>query len=388
MISIKEALQIVSSQDVHRRTKHLPLLEAVGFHLAEEIIAPLSLPPFDNSAMDGYAVCGYAVTYHIKGEVAAGETASFTLNEGEAMRIFTGGRVPANTTAVIMQEKTTVNGKLLNVSDEVVKGKNIRRKGEELAQGDRVFEVGQKITSAAVGTISSLGLAQVMVYDKPRISIITTGNELVEAGTPLQEGQIYESNGATLRASLSQYGFDAQPQLKIKDDFDAIKWGVGGALQSSDVILLSGGISVGDYDFVKKALEENGVRELFYKVAQKPGKPLYFGRKGEVFVFALPGNPASALTGFYIYVLPLLQKLQGSHHAGLLKLKLPLAHEYIMKSDRPTFFKANIADGKLSLMHGQGSNMLHSLALGNALAFLDKQKRFEEGEMVECYCLE
>ena len=387
MISIQEAKEKVLAQEVFRVTLELPLLKALGFHLAESITATINLPSFDNSAMDGYAVCGYGETYNIKGEVAAGETASFQLNAGEAMRIFTGGRIPENTTAVIMQEKTAASGKLLNVYDEVVKGKNIRKKGEELKIGDIVFESGQKITPATVGTISSLGISHVPIFQKPKVGIITTGNELIAAGTPLKEGQIYESNGATLEAALSNYGFDCHLRTQIKDDFDAIKWGIGEALEQTDVLLLSGGISVGDYDFVKQALEENGVEELFYKVAQKPGKPLYFGRRADVFVFALPGNPASALTCFYMYVLPLLLKLKGEKSQGLLKLSLPLAHEYVMKSDRPTFFKANIADGKVSLMHGQGSNMLHSLALGNALAFLDKQKLFEEGELVECYWL-
>jgi molybdopterin molybdotransferase len=275
----------------------------------------------------------------------------------------------------------------LSATSEVVKGQNIRRTGEELKKGDLVFDVGQKITPAAVGTLSSLGLSKVLVFDQPIIHIVTTGNELVVPGLVLREGQIYESNGATLQSALNQYGFACHSRSQIKDDFDAIKLGIGKALEKVDVILISGGISVGDYDFVKKALEENGVKELFYKVAQKPGKPLFFGRKEGVFVFALPGNPASALTCFYMYVLPLIQKLKGETNPGLLKLNLPLAHEYEMKSDRPTFFKANISEGKVSLMHGQGSSMLHSLALGNALVFLEIQKSYALGEMVETYIL-
>jgi molybdopterin molybdotransferase len=387
MVSIQEAQRIISEQALPQKTLECAVGEALGYFLSEKINSPIDLPSFDNSAMDGYAVCGYAETYQIKGEIAAGETRAFELTEGEAIRIFTGGKVPENTTAVIMQEKTNQIGKLLNVADEVTKGKNIRKKGEEVKTGQAVFEPGQAITPATVSTLSSLGFERVRVYDKPRVSILTTGNELVNAGVPLQEGQIYESNGATLKAALRLFGFDCERNSQVKDNFNAIKWAIGEQLSTNDVLLVTGGISVGEYDYVKKALEENGVEQLFYKVTQKPGKPLYFGKQNNTFVFALPGNPASALTCFYLYVLPFLQRFAGSLRPGLTQLQLPLAHDYVMKSDRPTFFKAVIKDSQVSIMQGQSSAMLHALALGNALVYMEKKEARSKGDLVTCYLL-
>ncbi|WP_258105711.1 molybdopterin molybdotransferase MoeA [Marinoscillum sp. MHG1-6] len=387
MISITEAQNIVKTQDVRTKNSVRPVAEALGYCLSQPIVSSMNLPAFDNSAMDGYAVCGYEETYEVIGEVAAGDISAVSLKEGEAVRIFTGGKVPENTTAVIMQEKVAIKGHLLNVKDDVVRGKNIRVKGSEIKRDEEVFGSGQKISPATVATLSSIGLSEVNVFEKPVIRMITTGNELVSPGEPLDDGQIYESNGATLIAAAQQLGFICDEQIRVKDDFDKIKWTIGEQLGQCDVLLLSGGISVGDYDYVKRSLEENGVSELFYKVAQKPGKPLYFGRRDQAFVFALPGNPASALTCFYIYVLPLLQKLAGGVPTGLTQVNLPLAEEYTMKSDRPTYFKAALNDGKIHLLGGQSSAMLHSLALGNAMVLLDKQKLYEENEMVTTYIL-
>ena len=388
MISIQEAQTIISAQEFSTNVEVKAVKDSLGYCLSGEMRAPMDLPLFDNSAMDGYAVCGHQDTYQVIGEIAAGDTVKGGLKEGQAMRIFTGGKVPANTTAVIMQEKTLLTNRLLKVKEEVVKGKNIRMKGCELQKGNLVFSHGQIITPAVVATLSSLGLKEIEVVSKPKIAIITTGNELVEPGTQLVDGQIYESNGPTLQTALSQTGFSCGNTEQIKDDFDAIKQGIGEQLNQNDVLLISGGISVGDYDFVKKALEQNGVEELFYKIAQKPGKPLYFGRRNNTFVFALPGNPASALTCFYIHVLLLLQKISGSTGPkGLVSLNVPLAHEYVMKSDRPTFFKARLENNTVTLLQGQSSAMLHSMGLGNAIVLISETGEYQEGNLVKTYIL-
>ncbi|HYW34786.1 MAG TPA: molybdopterin-binding protein, partial [Balneolaceae bacterium] len=169
----------------------------------------------------------------------------------------------------------------------------------------------------------------------------------------------------------------------IKDDFEAIKAGIADYLDRSDVLLLSGGISVGDYDFVKQALEENGVTELFYKVFQKPGKPLFFGRKKNTFVFALPGNPASSLTCFYIHVLALLQKLSGANQTGLQRVLIPIGHDFKNTSERPVFLKAKIEGQSVSILNRQSSSMIHSMAMGNALVFLNEHQMVSEGDMVK-----
>ncbi len=387
MVTIEEALKIITGQQVARKTEFRNLSECLGFSLSEDIIALFDMPSFDNSAMDGYALCGLSKEYIIVGEVAAGDESRHTLNEGEAVRIFTGAKIPENTTAVMMQEKTRVTGSKLFLDQEPKKGQSIRKKGEELKKDQIVFEKGYTITPAGIGMLGSLGIDKIEVFKKPLINLITTGNELVMPGKQKKEGQIYESNSFALAAACEKYGFHSKEKKQIEDDFKAIKAGIKESLENADVLVLSGGISVGDYDFVKQALEENGVEEQFYKVFQKPGKPLYFGRKGEKFIFALPGNPASSLSCFYIYVLPLLYKLSGSLKTGLDQYTFAASLEFENRSDRPSFLKARIDNNEVEILDGQGSSMIQSMALGNALAFLDAETSVKKGDEVKCYLI-
>ena len=282
------------------------------------------------------------------------------------------------------QEKTYVQGNKLASEKMPKEAQNIRRKGEELTRGQLVFEKGSTITPAGIGLIGSLGIQKVEVYKKPIINLITTGNELIEPGKPRAEGQIYESNSYALASACEQFGFKCGNKKQIEDDFEAIKAGIKESLETTDILILSGGISVGDYDFVKQALEENGVEEQFYKVFQKPGKPLYFGRKKDKYVFALPGNPASSLSCFYLYVLPFLYKLSGSAKNGLQRYSFPISHDFENKGDRPSFLKAKIGNAKVDILDGQGSSMVLSMAHGNALAFIDAETSLKKGEKVEC----
>jgi len=384
MVIIEEAHKIIKDQPKELKTENRNLSDCLGFSISKDITAPFAMPSFDNSAMDGYALCGISQEYKIVGEVAAGDMSNIDLKEGVAVRIFTGAKVPENTTAVMMQEKTSVEGKTLHLEQMPKEGQNIRRKGGELEEGELVFEKGYTITPAGIGLIGALGIEKVQVYKKPVIHLITTGNELVAPGKPKGEGQIYESNSYALAAAAQNFGFECQEKKQIADDFEKIKAGIKDSLEVSDVLILSGGISVGDYDFVKQALEENGVEELFYKVFQKPGKPLYFGRKGNKFILALPGNPASSLSCFYVYALPLLQQLSGSEKNGLERYFFPMVHDFENRGDRPAFLKAKIVEGKVEILDGQGSSMIRSMALGNALAFLDAETSAKRGDLVEC----
>jgi len=383
MISIEQASGIIQSQNVKRSITECLIEESLGCWLAKEIISPFDLPSFDNSAMDGYAVSGDSKSYRIVGEIQAGDTSVKKLLDGEAMRIFTGAKIPDNATAVVMQEKTRVEDGRMFVDGKVSEGQHIRRRGNELSSGQSVFESGHLISPASIGMIGSLGYNTVEIFQKPSVRIISTGNELVPPGDTKELGQIYESNSYALQSALESYGFNCEGKNHIKDDFSAIKQGVAAFLESSDVLLISGGISVGDYDFVKQALEENGVQELFYKVFQKPGKPLYFGRRDNTFVFALPGNPASSLTCFYIHVLPLLQRISGAENTGLKRLKVPIDHEYDNRSDRPVFLKALIQNGYVSILNHQSSSMIHSMAMGNALVFLNEPGSISKGKHVQ-----
>ena len=387
MVTIEEALKIIKGQPLTLKTETRSLSDCLGFSLSDDITAAFDMPSFDNSAMDGYALCGISKEYTIVGEVAAGDESRQPLKEGEAVRIFTGAKVPENTTAVMMQEKTKVTGKQLILEQEPKEGQSIRRKGEELKNGQVVFEKGYTVTPAGIGMIGSLGIDKVEVFKKPIINLITTGNELVTPGEVKKEEQIFESNSYALAAACENFGFEVQDKTQIQDDFDAIISGIKKSLETADVLILSGGISVGDYDFVKQALEEKGVEEQFYKVFQKPGKPLYFGRKENKFVFALPGNPASSLSCFYIYVLPLLYKLSSSKKSGLEAMPVAVSHDYENRSDRPSFLKAQVSNGSVEILDGQGSSMILSMALGNGLVFLDAETSVKKGDTVECYLI-
>ena len=387
MVEIQEALEIIRSLHVQLDTEVVGLKDSLDRVLAEDLKADIDLPGFDNSAMDGYALGGLQQEYKIVGEVAAGDSKEFILKNGEAVRIFTGAKVPEGSSAVIMQEKTEVKQNLLILEELPKEGQCIRKKGEELNKGELVFSKSYQITAAAIGMLGSLGLNKVKVFKKPVIQLITTGNELVAPGESLQAGQIYESNSGAIEAALVSKRFSSSASRKINDDFELIKTGISEALQNTDVLILSGGISVGDYDFVKQALEENGVVELFYKVKQKPGKPLYFGRKGNQFVFALPGNPASSLSCFYIYVLPLLQKLSGLPGKGLLELNLPIFSDFHNRGDRPVFLKANIDNNFVEILNAQGSSMIGSMAKGNALAFVEANEKIGKGSLIKTFLI-
>ncbi|MAU17207.1 MAG: molybdopterin molybdenumtransferase MoeA [Muricauda sp.] len=384
MVTIEEALRIIEDQKIDLKTEVRPLEASLGYALSKNTISPFDVPEFDNSAMDGYALCGLYREYKLVGEVAAGDSSEVLMQDGEAVRIFTGAKVPKNTSAVMMQEKTSVEASTLFLDEMPKAGQNIRKKGGQLTKGQEVFEKGHILNPPSLALMGSLGFEQLEVFLKPQVNIITTGNELVKPGQPKLEGQIYESNSYAISGALQQFGFKHHQKTQIQDDFETTKTGIKTALESCDVLIISGGISVGDYDFVKQSLEENGVKELFYKVFQKPGKPLYFGRKDNKFVFALPGNPASSLTCFYVYVLPLLQKLSGYWRTGLPTYQFPIKHGYENRFGRPSFLKAAVLDGKVEVLDGQGSSMIQSMAKGNALAFVDDGEKLNAGDLIRC----
>ena len=384
MVTIEEALRIIDDQKITLKSEAKPLEEVLGYALATNTVSPFDVPEFDNSAMDGYALCGLYQQYQLVGEVAAGDSNNISLKDGEAVRIFTGAKVPQNTSAIMMQEKTSVKDSMLFLDEMPKAGQNIRKKGGQLKEGQEVFTEGHILNPPSLALMGSLGLSRLEVFSKPRVNIITTGNELVKPGESKTEGQIYESNSYAIAGALQQFGFWHHQKTQIQDDFEATKAGIKTALDSCDVLIVSGGISVGDYDFVKQSLEENGVNELFYKVFQKPGKPLYFGRKQNQFVFALPGNPASSLTCFYVYVLPLLQKLSGYSKTGLPTYKFPIKHAFENRFGRPSFLKAQVHDGKVEVLDGQGSSMIQSMAQGNALAFVEDGEVLKKGDLMKC----
>lgn len=392
MISVEDALISVKTQiEPTKKTVLISLEKALGFILAEDILSPINMPLFNQSAMDGYAIKGIQDTrFTLVGEVQAGNSEKIEMKTGESVRIFTGAPVPESADAVIMQEIVDVieDGKRIELQKKAIQNQNIRPKGEQITQGELALKKGCKINSAIVGFLSGLGITEIKVFCKPNISIIATGNELIEPGNPLKYGEIYESNAIMLKMACTENGFSPLEVTKVKDDFESTKQTLEKAINQSDIVLITGGISVGDYDFVGKALIELGVKEHFYKVKQKPGKPLFFGQVNEAQVFALPGNPAAALTGFYIYVLNALR--QFSHDKPIVKPKTgKLTSAFAKKGNRAQFLKAFVNENDtIEILTGQSSAMLRAFSNANAFVFIPEDKmEVEANENVIYYSI-
>ncbi|ALM08234.1 hypothetical protein SB49_10790 [Sediminicola sp. YIK13] len=390
MVSVEEALQIIAKNTTTLQSVTLPLSKARGMVTAQDVHAPIDLPPFDQSAMDGYAINIHPVKkYAIIGEVAAGDGKEVLLKAGEAVRIFTGAMVPETAKAVVMQEKVIRLADSITLMEDAVAGSNIRPRGEQITKGDLALRKGTELTPPAIGFLAGMGIMEVNVFDKPRVGIVITGNELAEGGETLKPGQIYEGNSKMLLAAVEGYGIDGCNTYRVADNFMATCEVLSKAFQENDVVLVNGGISVGDHDYVYKALKALEVEPLFYKVRQKPGKPLFFGKRGNKIVFALPGNPAAALTCFYLYVYPALQKIMGQLGKGLERRKLMVSTSVANTYNRALLLKARILEnGEVEILEGQSSAMLHTYSLANALVYVPESvSEIHQGSGVEVLVL-
>lgn len=393
MITVEEAKQIVIDNTIElTEVISIKTIEACGYKLAEDIFAPLDLPPFDQSNVDGYAV-SYSEhsinTWNLVTEIKAGDNATTKLKSGEAARIFTGAMVPNNSVCVIMQEKINRNQNNISCNDHTLSnGEHIRRKGAQIKQGELAVKKESVVNPSIIGFISSLGITEIKVYRKPKIGLIITGNELQETGTVLEPGKVYESNSSSLSSAINSMGLKLDEILFVKDDKESLFKTIKNAINSNDLLLISGGISVGDYDFVDEVLAENNTETLFHKIAQKPGKPLYFGRCNQTNVFGLPGNPASALTCFYEYVYPCLRKLQGKKEFMLHSMKLPLKNTIIKKKGLANFLKAYVDKNEVTCLEGQESFKMRAFTETNAFIYLPLEKETcHSGELVEVHLL-
>ncbi|MBT8272322.1 MAG: molybdopterin molybdotransferase MoeA [Bacteroidia bacterium] len=376
MISVKQAINIVTDNlKPLGKTETKQLGTATNYSLFEDIISPIDMPPFQQSAMDGYAVNLHEnLTYTIKDEIKAGDHHLSVLHKGEGVRIFTGAAVPDSANAVIIQEKVKPTEAGIQIDTMPQLNDNIRPMGEQVKKGQVALKAGTNLNTAAIGFLASLGISEVKVNQKPSVAIIVTGNELVQPGQPLPFGKIYESNAIMLDATLTKLGFNDVSIYKIEDNYSATISVLSKALNNHDLIIVSGGISVGDYDFVGRALNELKVNQLFYKVKQKPGKPMFFGKFQETVVFALPGNPAAALSCFYMYVYKALHILSGHNNFQLPKVEAKCQTSFIKKGGRAQFLKAQYDTGNVHILEGQNSSMLHTFALANALVYVPEEK--------------
>ncbi|MDN3676775.1 molybdopterin molybdotransferase MoeA [Flavobacterium paronense] len=389
MIATEEAFAILDKLTYTKQVVELPLLEARNHVLATTILSPINMPPFRQATMDGFAIalCD-SLQYDIVGEVKAGDFFDKELKPGQAVKIFTGAAVPLSAQAVIQIEKVKVTHSILKLEEKIKPETNVRQLGAQIIKEATALEEGAFLNPAAIGFLTGLGITKVKVFQKPSVGIIVTGNELVSAGETLPNGKVYESNAIMLQTALYNAYFDIVSLYKVEDDFENTKSTLEKAIQENDVVLVSGGISVGDYDFVGKALESLNVETLFYKVNQKPGKPLLVGKQNDKMIFALPGNPAASLTCFYVYVLPTLHRFYGIKSTYGSQIKKQLAHDFIVDNPRSQFLKASIAADVVTILSHQDSGMLNSFALANALVYLPNGSyQVLKGDKVSVYLI-
>jgi len=392
MISVAEAKQIILKHATALSPVTLPLHQAAGLVLAEQVYASIDIPAYPQSSMDGYAFSFADLEadkpLKIKGVMAAGSNETAVLSRGNAIRIFTGAPVPTGADTVVMQEKTTIENDNLYVQDEnIQQGGNVRLKGSEIKAGDLAVAKDSLLMPAAIGFLAGIGASEVLVYPYPAVSIIVTGNELRSPGQPLLPGQVYESNSFSLQAALKQLHITEVKVYKAEDELETVKQVMNQALQTSDIVFLTGGVSVGDFDFVAAAAAENGIEKVFHKIKQKPGKPFYFGKKKNKLVFGLPGNPASVLTCFYEYVEPALKQIV-KQKTGLQVTQAPLA-EAFSKAAGLTHFLKGFFDGRTATpLHAQESYRLSSFASANCLIKIEEEvTTCEKDEIVEIHLL-
>ncbi|MFC6266737.1 molybdopterin molybdotransferase MoeA [Frigoriflavimonas asaccharolytica] len=389
MISVKDAVSIVNSNIPPSKETELPLLEALNFCLAKDVISEINMPPFRQSAMDGFALNIHeSLVYYLIGEIKAGDSHKIELKSGEAIKIFTGAAVPDSANAVMQIEKTVLTNEILELKEPILLETNIRPLGEQIKKNEIALSKNNILNAAAIGFLAGLGITKVSVYKKPSVGILVTGNELVKPRNDLEYGKIYESNSIMLQAALLDSGFKNINTYNVDDDFLNTKNSIEKALTENDIILISGGISVGDYDFVEAALAELKVETLFYKVNQKPGKPLLAGKIEDKLIFALPGNPAASLTCYYIYVKPILNQISGISNKENAVLQKQLSHDFAVNNTRSQFLKANFIDNEISVLSHQASSMLNTFALSNCLIHLPEGNyELKKGSKVSIYLI-
>ena len=399
MLELEEAQSLLLARVHPLPEEEIDLSEACGRILASSVRAPVDLPPFDNSAMDGYAVRSEdtakaskdnPATLELIGRTVAGDDMGAALEPQSCQRVFTGSVLPPQTTAVVMQEDTEkdpTQPQRIRVLDPVRPWENVRLRGEDVKAGEEILREGERLNPQKIALASALGLPRLLVHRKPIIGLIATGNELAEPGAKLLPGQIFESNRVCLAAMLESAGASPKVYPIVRDELDATRAALQKAFEECDAVVSSGGVSVGEMDYVKKALEEIGGELVFWKVAIKPGRPFVFGQLQERFFFGLPGNPVSAFVTFLLLVRPVVLKLQGASEPMLPVLPGVLLEPLSNNGDRRHFVRVHVdTEGKVSCPGQQASHLLGSLAKANGLIDVPPRSVISAGASVRVLC--
>ena len=401
MIQVQEALDKILTKIQFKGVEKIPLDQALGRVMAEDVVSRINNPPLDNSAMDGYAVIAKdiqsatpenPVKLEMVEEIAAGYTAKGTLKPGQTMRIMTGAPIPPGADAVLMQEDTQKDGDSILCLDRADVEENIRRVGEDIKIGESVLKKGTTLSPAHIGMLAVIGRSQIAVGQRPTVSILSTGDEILELDETPQGPQIFNSNGHMLAAQIKSAGgipiYLGIAKDTEKDLMEKFEWAL-----KADIVVSSGGVSVGDYDLVKSTLQKMGQDMLFWKVAMKPGKPLAFGRIGKIPIFGLPGNPVSSFVSFEQFVRPSLRKVLGCSDLSHKTVQAKLTRTIHKKPGRLHFLSSIVswADGEYTVTPAgeQGSGILKSAANANGLLIFPLEaEEIKQGQEVAVQLLE
>ncbi len=386
MLTHQEALSRILKNAKTLGDVLVPLTEALGHVLSENVKARLPFPHFDNSAVDGFAVRWNTrgqTRFKFKGEIPAGHTRKAVLKSGEAMAVFTGAPAPRGTQAVVMQEYAERRTGSVLLEKPVEALANIRFKGEDFKIGDRLISKGTALEPQHLGLLAALGHAKVKIKRSPKIGVFATGNEIILSGKKLKHGQIYDSNTPLLEALIKKTGALPVVIAKAEDSLAGIQMTIRKGLRQ-DVLIVCGGVSVGKYDFVKEALRLEGVREIFWKIDIKPGKPVFFGRKGKTLVFGLPGNPVSVFVTFEEFVKPAMLKMMGK------KTEQSPVEGFLTRSfqngPRPHFIRVCCQKRndryEITPLKGQGSHQIGTLAKANGILKAEAGEALALGQKV------
>ena len=387
--AIENSLELIKQLD----SKKIDLINSEGHFNSSNVISPVDLPGFDNSAMDGFAIINSDLKQATKSKPKslecidispAGTFPNKDIKSGTCIRVFTGSPIPMGANAVIMQEDCNIQKNNITIKNQVKPWDNIRIQGEDIRKGDKLISKGEKINAGIIGLLSAVGYKTIEVIRQPRVGLIATGSELIEPKIKLSLGKIYESNRTMLAAMVKQSNALPTVYPIVKDDLKKTVSALKTAFAENDLIITSGGVSVGDHDYIKAAFKQIGGKINFWKVSIKPGKPIMVGQINRKILFGLPGNPISALITFLLIVRPSILKLQGAKNCHLKKYKGILKNEIINNGNRRHFVRVKLnEDSYVSILGNQRSHMLSGLPETNGLIDMPPNSRLANGEKVE-----
>ncbi len=399
MIPLSEAQNFVLAAVKPKEPEKVSLDEAFGMTASENLLSNESIPAYDNSAMDGYAISETdrvrlngvkAVTLKVHTTIAAGPNADQTISDGEAARIMTGAPIPNGTSCVVIVEDTTFENDSVTIKQSYQPGDNIRRAGSDIASGEKVLARGTTLQAAHLGVLASVGHSSITAFGRPQIGVISTGNELVEENRSLRRGEIRDSNRHSIMAIVRTTGAEVVDLGIVRDDPQVLRDAFASAARDLDAIITSGGVSVGDFDYTKSILKElSGNTARWMQIAIRPAKPFAFGLIGSTPFFALPGNPVSALVSFELLVRPAIRKMLGQSQLFSANLSAIAVNDYQRSMDGKTHFVRSQLfadqDGTLFVeaLDKQSSHMLHEMSRANSLVIVPDGNGFSKSDQVK-----